>query len=68
MSSERDAFEQKFASNARPARSKCGANGQLVLARICADQKQVRNVDAGNQHHQADGGHDHPQHACRHCR
>ncbi len=60
---ENDAFDQQLAGNARAARSERGADGKLVLARLRANKEQVGNVDAGDQHDQADGGHHHPQHA-----
>ena len=59
---QRDALQQQLARDAPSAGTERGADGKLLLASIGADQQQVGDVGAGDQHHQADRGHDHPEH------
>ena len=42
-------------------RAECALHGDLALTRHRADQQQVRGVRDGDQHHEADAGHQHQQ-------
>ena len=45
-----------------PSRAQSGADRQLLAASLNPDQQQVRNIRAGNQQHQGNRTHQHPQH------
>ena len=57
-----DAFEQHLARNAARPCPERGTNRQLLLPRLGSDQQQVRDVGAGDEQHQGDRAHQHPQH------
>src|ERR1035438_9848194 len=58
---EREALHKKFTDDARAACPERSTDGKLLLARFRAHQKQICHVGAGDEHHQADGGHDDPE-------
>ena len=64
---EQDVLGQEQANQRPPAGANRRANGDLTLARDAARQREVRQVGASDQQHQACGGHQHEQ-GCPHVR
>ena len=60
---QQHALAEKEAGDAGRARAERAANGNLALARLRADQKQVRDVGTGHEQHQPDGGEQNPERA-----
>ena len=48
-------FDQQFLDNFAASRSDCGVNGELSRAGSAARGKQIGQVGAGDQQHEADG-------------
>ena len=46
-----------------PTGAKCAPQRKFMLARICANQKEVADIRTDGQHHDAECSHDHPQDA-----
>ncbi len=58
---EGDAFEQQLAGDPPGSGAQRGANRQLLLPRFGPDEEQVGDVGAGNEEHQPNRAHQHPQ-------
>ena len=59
---EHEALDQQLARDLRASGAQRRPDGQLLLARLGPNQQQVGDVGAGDQHHDADHSHQHPQH------
>ena len=62
---QQDALREQHAREAAAARAERRAHRQFLLARLGADQEQVRDVAAGDEQHHADGRHQDPQNLAR---
>ena len=59
---QQHAFDQKTPDDPSAARAERRTQRQLPLPHLRPNQQQIRHVGAGDEHHQADGRHHHPQH------
>ena len=60
--SQHRTFDQQPAHDSSPPGAQRRANRQLLLPRFHSHQQQVRHIRAGDQQHQAQRAHHHPQH------
>src|SRR5208282_3868646 len=58
---ERETLHKKLAGDARAAGAESRTDRELLLARFSTYQKQICHVGAGDEHHEADGGHHNPE-------
>ena len=60
--SERDALDQQLVRDVPAPGAQRRANRELLLASFRSHQQEIGDVGAGDQQHDADGAHQHPQH------
>ena len=58
---ERHAFDEHFPRDSSPAGAERGPDRELLLPGLGAHERQVGHVRAGDQQHQPQAAHDHPQ-------
>ena len=58
---EQHAFEQPITDQPPPPRAECHSHRELLLAAFRADEHEVGDVGARDQHHDADCRHEHPE-------
>src|SRR6266851_3833198 len=54
-SGEDEGFSEELADDAAACGSECGAHGELLGARGCAGEQEVREVDADDEKDESDG-------------
>src|SRR5258705_13420723 len=52
---EDEGFREELADDAAACGSECGAHGELLRARGCAGEEEVREVDADDEEDESDG-------------